>query len=264
MSLVAVVGDLTTTTAVLLAAGWPSVDDPFVVELDPRGGNLAAWLDLPVEPSLSAAVTRAPDGAWPAVAPMVRTGASGVRLLPAPVSPREASRAVAESGPLVTTFATLDAFVAIADLGPLDPSVPVPQAVRFADRVFVVHAQRSGAPRASAVRVQRLAEVWSAVRQAAIDPSAVGLVVVGDDPFDLEEIGGFLGAPRSAQLASLPLDPAAAGVVAGAAGVGARRFERLPLVRATGLLARRSAATVRAGRADRRVEPVAEFEAVRS
>jgi hypothetical protein len=234
-----------------------------VVELDPRGGNLAAWLDLPVEPSLSAAVTQAPDGAWPAVAPMVRAGAAGIRLLPAPVSPREASRAVAESDPFVATLASLDTFVAIADLGPLDPSMPVPRAVRFADRVLVVHAQRPGAPRASAVRVHRLAEVWAVVRQAAIDPSAVGLVVVGDDPFDLEEIGGFLGAPRSAQLASLPIDPTAAAVVAGAAGVGARRFERLPLVRATGALARRTAAAVCTGRADRCLEDLVDGQVVR-
>jgi hypothetical protein len=251
MSLVAVVGDMTTTTSVLLAAGWPAIEEPFVLELDPHGGTLAAWLDLPVEPSLSAAVTRAPDGAWPVVASMVRSSATHVRVLPAPVSAREAERAVAEADPIVATLAALDDVVAIADVGPLDLSGPAPRAVRFADLVLVVHRQRAASPRASAVRVQRLAETWAAVRRAAIDPSLVGLVLVGDDPFDIEEIGGFLGAPLGALLDPLPVDDLAAAVVAGRPGVPAKRFDRLPLVRASRALAQRSAAAVRSGRMER-------------
>ncbi len=251
MSLVAVVGDVTTTTAVLLAAAWPIADGPFVLELDPRGGNVAAWLDLPVEPSVTAAVTRAPDGAWPVVAPMVRSSDSGVRVLPAPVSSREAARAIAESDPLVATLAALDEVVAIADLGQLDLSGAAPRAVRFADRVLVVHRQRAGSPRASAVRVQRLAETWAAVRRAAIDPSMVGLVVVGEDPFDGEEIAGFLGAPPEALFERLPVDDLAAAVVAGRPGVPAKRFDRLPLARASRTLAQQAAATVHAGRLER-------------
>ena len=64
MTVVTVLGDAATTTALALAAGWRSSDQVVVVEADPSGGSLAAWLDVPLAPSLSTVVaTLHGDGA---------------------------------------------------------------------------------------------------------------------------------------------------------------------------------------------------------
>ncbi|MEX2626307.1 MAG: hypothetical protein WD225_05450, partial [Ilumatobacteraceae bacterium] len=95
MSLVAVIGDAATTTTLALAATWP--DDPLVVEADPTGGSMAAWLDLPGEPTLSTVVTRVPTAGWPAVEQLTHRSPSGLRVVPAPIRSIEAVRAVAEA-----------------------------------------------------------------------------------------------------------------------------------------------------------------------
>ena len=43
MSVIAVIGDCATTSALALAARWPA-DDVVVLEADRTGGSLAAWL----------------------------------------------------------------------------------------------------------------------------------------------------------------------------------------------------------------------------
>ena len=58
VTIVAVAGDACTTTTVAIAAAWSVADDVIVIEADPSGGDLAAWFDLPVTPSLSTVVTR--------------------------------------------------------------------------------------------------------------------------------------------------------------------------------------------------------------
>jgi len=53
VSLIAVVGDTSTTTSLGIAAAWP-IDEPcMVAEFDPAGGCLAAWLDVPRSPGLA-------------------------------------------------------------------------------------------------------------------------------------------------------------------------------------------------------------------
>ncbi len=56
VTVIAVVGDATTTTAVAIAVGWPAADEVIVLEADPSGGSLAAWLDTPSQPSLATIV----------------------------------------------------------------------------------------------------------------------------------------------------------------------------------------------------------------
>ena len=55
MTIVAVIGDCTTTTCIALAAGWPG-RRRLVLEADPSGGSLAGWLDTPSSPSLATIV----------------------------------------------------------------------------------------------------------------------------------------------------------------------------------------------------------------
>ena len=135
MAVVAVTGDACTTTAVVLAAAWPAsgpVDDVdergrraavsrrpaprdrgtgppdsmLLVEADPTGGDLAAWMDLPAGASLSTVITQSPDGSWDEIARHIRCSAAGLPVIPAPTSAREAARAVAEAGRnLVPTLA---------------------------------------------------------------------------------------------------------------------------------------------------------------
>lgn len=236
MGIVAVAGDLTTTTAVALAAAWSRANDVIVVEADPAGGDLAAWFDLPVTPSLSTVVTRVLDGSWPEIERHTRLAPSGLRVIPAPARAVEAQQAVAESArSLVGSLAALRSPVTIADTGRLAPFGAGNPFVGAAAVTVLVHRQSVQSPPAAAARLQRLADQLESM--AAI-PGAVVVVIVGANPFGLDEIGAFLGsAGGSTSLVGLPLDELSAGAIAGRTGVSERRLARLPLMRAAGDLA---------------------------
>lgn len=232
MGIVAVAGDASTTTSVALASAWPMGDDAILVEADPAGGDLAAWFDMPVAPSLSTVVTRVLDGAWPEIERHTRLADSGLRLIPAPSRAGEAAQAVGESArSLVHTLAALRSPVTIADTGGLQPSPASHPFVGAAAVTVVVHRQAVQSSRAAAVRLQRLADRLEAF--AAV-PSALIVAVVGAAPFDLGEIESFLAdSVGSISLVGLPIDDLAAAVFGGRTGVSARRLARLPLLRAS-------------------------------
>jgi MinD-like ATPase involved in chromosome partitioning or flagellar assembly len=231
VAIVAVAGDLTTTTSVALAAGWPVTDDTLLVEADPAGGDLAAWFDLPVTPSLSTIVTRVVDGAWPDIEQHTRLASNGLRLVPAPAGAAEAAQAVGESArALVPSLAALRSPVTIADVGRLPSTSASHPFLGAAAAVVLVHRQAPQSARAAAVRLQRLADQLVGLTAS---PTPVVVAVVGERPFDLSEIERFLlDAAGVASLVGLPDDPLAAAVFAGRTGVSARRLARLPLVRA--------------------------------
>lgn len=231
MSIVAVAGDACTTAAVALASAWPVSDDVVLVEADPSGGDLAAWFDLPVTPSLSTVVTRVLDGAWPEVERFTRLADSGLRLIPAPARAGEAGQAVGEAArSLVPTLATLRSPVAIVDTGRL-ASVPGSHPfVGSATVTVVVHRQSPQSSRAAAVRLQRLAEH---VASFATTPTALVVAVVGSAPFGVGEIESFLADTNGVgSIVGLPVDDLAAAVFGGRTGVSERRLSRLPLMRA--------------------------------
>lgn len=231
MAIVACTGDLTTTTAVALATGWPMSDDTLLVEADVSGGDLAAWFDLPPSPSLSTIVTRVLDGAWPDIEQHTRLAANGLRVVPAPARAVEAAQAVGESTrSLVPTLAALRTPTTIVDVGRL-PAVPSSHPfVGAAAAVVLVHRQAPQSARAAAVRIQRLADQLTNLSASA---APVVIAVVGSRPFDLVEIERFLDdTAGTAAIVELPDDPLAAAVFAGRTGVSARRLARLPLVRA--------------------------------
>lgn len=231
MGIVAVAGDASTTTAVALASAWPVTDDVLLVEADPAGGDLAAWFDMPVAPSLSTVVTRVLDGAWPEIERHTRLADTGLRLVPAPSRAGEAAQAVTESTrSLVPTLAALRSPVAIADTGRLLPTPTQHPFVGAAAVTVVVHRQATQSSRAAAVRLQRLADQLDAFVAVS---TALVVAIVGASPFDLDEIDGFLAdAVGSTPIVGLPIDDLAASVFAGRTGVSARRLARLPLVRA--------------------------------
>ena len=236
MSIVAVAGDLVTTTSVALASSWPSADDAILVEADPTGGDLAAWFDMPLTPSLSTVVTRVLDGAWPAIERHTRLADSGLRLIPAPSRAGEAAQAVAESArSLVPTLEALHSPLTIADTGRIERVPAEHPFVGHAAVTVVVHRQAQQSSRAAAVRLQRLAGQLDALFGM---PSAVVVAVVGFSPFDIGEIESFLSeSVGTTPIVGLPFDDLAAAVFGGRTGVSACRLARLPLVRAAGDLA---------------------------
>lgn len=231
VAIVAVAGDLTTTTSVALAVGWSVTDDTILVEADPTGGDLAAWFDLPVTPSLSTVVTRVLDGAWPDIEQHTRLADNGLRLVPAPARAAEAAQAVGESARSLTpSLAALRSPVTIADVGRLPAEPASHPFVGSAAAIVVVHRQATQSARAAAVRLQRLADRLATLTAS---PSPVVVAVVGAQPFDLAEIERFLAdASGATALVGLPDDPLTAAVFAGRTGVSPRRLARLPLVRA--------------------------------
>ncbi len=241
MTLVAVVGDAATTTAVALAAGWSAPDDAVVLEADPTGGSLAGWLDTPAHPSLSTVVahvgTNTDRSALTTLDAMTHRSASGVRFVAAPVRARAAHRAVEEAA--VALFPTIaDAPLAvIADAGRHRAGEPPTAVLRLADVVVIVHRQANASAAAATVRIERLVET---VEELAHLDADVVLAVIGATPFDPAEIGSFVlqAVPESiGTTVALADDPLAAATIAGRAGVSAKRLRRLPLLRDASLVA---------------------------
>lgn len=250
MGYTAIVGDRTTTTALAVASAWPGDGEIVLVEADPDGGSLAAWLELAPTPSLSTAVATVPDAAGgrtprdlrsPHLSPLLQDGGDGIGVLVAPMSGREARRAVEESGRnLLPVLAALEGSDVLVDGGRLSPGAPLPPTVRLADRLVVCHRQESASAAASSVRLQRLVETAEALSGLG---RPVVLAVIGGTPYPIEEIGAFVsdrlaatGATVRPTVRSLPEDPVSAKVLAGRSGLSARRLARRPLMRAAGEL----------------------------
>lgn len=236
MTIVAVAGDASSTTTIAIASGWSAADDVIVVEADPTGGDLAAWLDMPVAPSLSTVVTRVLDGTWPEIERFTRLADSGLRVIPAPARAAEAQQAVGEAArSLVPTLAAMRSPVAIVDTGRLQPTPALHPFVGSAAVTVVVHRQATQSARAAAARLQRFADQLDAF---GASPSKLVVAVVGATPFGLDEIEAFVAeSVGPTPVVGLPVDELAAAVYGGRAGVTPRRLARLPLTRAARSLA---------------------------
>ena len=201
MSLVAVVGDGCTTTALGLAAAWPVGEPCMVAEFDPAGGCLAAWLDVPRSPGLADVVASASPGSWATVRAMSQRSQSGVEVLVAPTRSVEAAAVV-----LAATTAVL----------PVLCGLDLP--------VVIAHRQQRGSAAAAALGLERVAETASQLAARSI-PMVVALV--GAEPYGVDEVAQFVRADAVVALAD---DPWAAAVLAGRAGSGTR-LSRSPLMR---------------------------------
>ena len=235
MTIIAVIGDCTTTTCIALAAGWPG--DAFVLEVDPSGGSLAGWLDTPSSPSLATIVAKiggrdAADGSvMSTVSTMTHDSASGIRFVAAPLRTLPARRAIEEAAVLVVPALVTSNVVALADIGRRHPGDVAPAFVAPAAATLVVHRQHAASAAAEAVRLERLVEL---VERLAATTQTLTLAVVGADPFDPAEIAEHVDASVPGALGDvvrLADDPLAATVLAGRAGVSANRLRRLPLMR---------------------------------
>lgn len=235
MTILAVVGDATTTTAVALSAGWPS-EDALVVEVDRTGGSLAAWLGTPTNPTLGTVVANAgASGEQRSVMSIVdaltHRSASGVPFVSNAARARAANRAVEEAAHAVLPALAASPQTVIADAGRHHGGTPVSPAARLADVVLIVHQQATASAAASSVRIERLIE---SIEELAHLPAALVLAVIGSDPFDVDEVGEFVAAsvPDAIECTmALADDPLAAFTIAGRSGVSAKRLRRLPLMR---------------------------------
>lgn len=231
MTLLAVCGDASTTTALALGWVWLSLDR-LVIEADPSGGDIAAWLDVPEQPGVASAVSLAPTGSWPIIAEQVQT-AGGVPVLVMPVRAGEASVAARELAVrLVPTLSALDSVTLIADCGRCNPTTLSP-VVTQAALVAVSVRQPSSSPRAAAAHLDRVGELVDALTARALP---VVVLVVGDVPYRPAEIAEFLGRGRAITVLSMAEDAVGAGLLAGREGLG-KRFDRTRLGRTTATVA---------------------------
>lgn len=256
MSIVTLIGDGTSTATLAVASGWQDAEPPLVVEADPSGGSLAAWLDTPAVPSLATVVaqlTRSRDRTAGSVVdivdalqPSIHRPPSGIAFLGAPTRAIAAARAVEEAADVIfPALAETDELIALVDAGRHPGHLPLPDVLRHSDVIVACHRQSRASARAGAVRLERFAEqiaMWSGGGRALIP------VVTGDEPFDPDEIARFLvaqsnGAPIHA-VHVLADDPLAAAVLAGREGVSAKRLRRLPLMRTAAELAQRASDAV--------------------
>ena len=241
MTIIAVTGDATTTTCVALAATWPVDDDVVILEADPSGGSLAAWLDTPATPTLGTIVAAAGTSAPLAdtLSSMTQHGTTGVRFIAAPVRRVPASRAIDEAMALVVPALASSPTIVLADLGSSGPPSPI---VRWAHTVVVVHHQAGRSAAAESVRLERLLE---RIEMIALHDVDLVVTVIGADPFEPDEIESLVESTVASRVAAhvvLADDPLSAAVVCGRTGVSARRLQRLPLMRSA------AAATLRIGR----------------
>ena len=246
MGTIAVLGDHATTTTLAVAAMWTAEPAPIVIEADASGGSIAAWLGVPVNPSLSTIVaqTHALDdeplgGRRDA---LVRTSSAGLRFVPAPVRSREAAQATTEATRSLLPGLAASDRPALVDVGRFVPADGVPRPAVGARSIVVCHRQESASAGAAAVRLERLAESVEVLSRLDVP---ITVTLIGDDPYGGDEILYYLEGDEAGQLSTgvrpslitLPVDPLGAAVLAGRAGVSARRLRRLPLLRAAALLA---------------------------
>ena len=209
-----------TTSALAMAAVWPTDRQVLLVEADPGGGDLAARFELAAQPglvSLAAAARRQIDGALVGEHAQRLPGGLGVL-----VGPPGAEQAAAALGmlapPVLAGLDRLDGVDVIADLGRLDPASTALGLARVASLLLVVVRPRLD-------ELQHLAHRVAALRGEC---RALGVVLVGSGPYPAEEIAGALGVEV---LAWLPADPRGASLLGGA-GASAGALRRTPLLRA--------------------------------
>jgi hypothetical protein len=223
VSLVAVVGDGCTTTALGMAAAWPLGDPRIVAEFDPAGGCLAAWLDVPRSPGLADVAASSTPGSWATIQSMVQRAQSGVEVLVAPTRAVEAAAVVQAASALVLpVLAALDQPVVFADGGRLRGGLS--NLVIQSNVVVVAHRQHSGSAAAAALGIERVAELTSQLAARSI-PTVVALI--GSVPYTAGEVSEFVPADAVVALAD---EPWAAAVLAGRAG-SAIRLRRSALMR---------------------------------
>lgn len=206
-----------TTAALALAVGWPSDRQAVVVELDPAGGDVGAWLGLPAEPGLGTLAAAGRHGLdWTRVLDHSQRLASGSSVLVGPPGADQARHAVAMvAADLERRSEMTGEPDLLVDCGRLDPESPATGAIRSADLVVLV----------SRPDVAALGHLAGLVAQLG-SACPVQIALVGRGPYPPEEVSAAIGA---GVLGVLAHDPEGAALLAG--GGHGSRLSRSPLLR---------------------------------
>ena len=217
-----------TTLAVLLAWCWPDRErSRIVMEADPDGGVLAARghdsSGLTHEPGLLSLAAARDGSAEARLRQHAQALGDGVELVAGPPGPAQAEACLRALGEAAAGAIQRAPVNVVVDCGRLHPSSPALPWARVAERTLLVVRPRLD----EVVALRPVAERLTGV---GVD---LGLVCVGDRPFDPVEVAEQAGLPL---LAVLPDDPAAAATVT-RRGLADRRLRRAGLVRAVERLA---------------------------
>ena len=217
-----------TTLAVLLAWCWPDRErSRIVMEADPEGGVLAARghdsSGLTHEPGLLSLAAARDGSAEARLRQHAQVLGDGVELVAGPPGPAQAEACLRALGEAAAGAIQRAPVNVVVDCGRLHPSSPALPWALAAERTLLVVRPRLD----EVVALRPVAERLTGV---GVD---LGLVCVGDRPFDPVEVAEQAGLPL---LAVLPDDPAAAATVT-RRGLADRRLRRAGLVRAVQQLA---------------------------
>jgi hypothetical protein len=222
-----------TTSIAALAASWPADRSLLVVELDPAGGDLAVRYDLSPEPglvTLAAAGRRELDPetllAHSQLLPGGAAGHAPRRLLAAPVSLDQASAALLALRGRLSGVLSAVASDVLVDCGRLDHASPSQRVATEADLLVMV-------ARPVVAEVHHLS-----TRLDTLSPRNLSLLLVGDRPYSVEEVGEAVGA---APLGTLPHDPRAAAALTAGDPRALRVVRRSGLLRSAHAIAERLA-----------------------
>jgi hypothetical protein len=202
------------TFALALAAHWPAVDRPVMVECDPAGGDLAARFSLSITPGLIGLAAAARGSVEPEV---ILEHAQRLRpdlpVVPGPVRPEQARAALhtllddGVQSVLLSVAGRTDLTV-IADCGRLDHDSPALRVIAAAD-----HALLLTRPRAD-----ELSHIASRLTELQALCQRLSLLLVGPG-YSAAEVSAELGVPV---LGYVPMDAVTAARLGGpvaAAGV---------------------------------------------
>ncbi len=220
-----------TTTALVLAATWPSHRRCLLVEADLFGGVIAARYGLGDTPGLSslAADSRRgldDDAVWRHAQHLP----GGVSVLVGPATPDEAHAVLRDLAGALGTWSTEQTEIdVIIDCGRMPPDSSTVGIIGEANVVMVLTRPTLDQLRPAAHRLGTL-------DASGID---VGLLLVGDEPYGSAEVTAAL---QTRVVGTVAWDPRTAAVLTGARG-SVRDLRRSPLVRSVATLAERLAPT---------------------
>ena len=214
MTIVAVLGQRCTTTAVGLAAALPAVEPageaPLLVEADPAGGYLSAWFALTRRPGLLDLVAAAGNLGEFGLDECVQSSERGVEVIVGPHRGVEAAAALAAAGTVLAQLRALSR-TAVIDGGRWSATT-IPPVALGAQAVVLSHCQHPASAAAAAVGWERLAEACAAFQSRSMP---VVVAVHGTTPYRTTDVAGFLGVDAVCSIAD---DPWAAAVIAGRPG----------------------------------------------
>lgn len=226
-----------TTSALAMAACWPTGTQPVVVECDPAGGDIFARFRLEPVPGLVSLAAAARRSVGPGVlAQHTQRLPGGLPVVVGPAGAEQARAALGEithhQAAVLRAAADQDGMVVLADCGRVDPDSSALPIVRAADAlVLLVHA-----------RDDQLTHVATRLATATRWARTRGLVLVGEG-YPTSEVEKGLGI---GVMGRIPHDPKGAAILSGTAHAG-RGPAHTPLGHAAARLAASMAYDARAG-----------------